>query len=154
MAKPPVDDERQLSRQSVGERLRCVREAKGYSQRQVAEALGLTPLSVIHYEAGRTPFPTDLLPALDALGLNGAWVATGIPSVDNDETRERFAAVLAWVRREAAIHDLDLSPSREVDIAWYAFRRLDQGLAQDALSEQAIVDAVHETFAETLGAGG
>lgn len=101
----------------------------GLSQRHVAESLGLTALSVIHYEAGRTPFPTDLLPALEELGADSAWLATGVPSLENKKTRERFAAVLAWVRREAALNDLTLTVQQEVDVAWYAFRRLMSGLS-------------------------
>ena len=149
MAKQPVDEERQRVRLAVGERLRFAREALGRTQRQVADALGLTSLSVIHYEAGRTPFPTDLLPALNSQGFDGAWVATGIPSLEGNEARERFAAVLAWLRREAAIHDLSVTPVQEMDIAWYAFRRLVRTQPPScAFKEQEILDAVRESLAK------
>lgn len=145
MAKPPVDDLRQRVRQSVGERLRHAREAIGRTQRQVAEQLGLTPLSMIHYEAGRTPFPTDLLPALDAIGIDSSWVASGIPSLENKETRLHLAAIWMWVKREVAIHDLSITPDQELEIAWHMLRRLGTPSVQDVVgSEQEIIATVRE----------
>lgn len=145
MAKLPVGDERQRARQSVGDRLRSGREALGLTQRAVADALGLTSLSVIHYEAGRTSFPTDQLPVLDVLGIDSCWVATGIPSLETRAAKDRFAEVLSWVRREAAIHELHLSAVQEIDIAWHVFCRLVQAQTPDAaLGEPELVAAVQE----------
>ncbi|WP_153117015.1 helix-turn-helix domain-containing protein [Rhodocyclus tenuis] len=142
MAKSQVDDERQRARALTGERLRSARETNGFSQRQVAEVLGLTKLSVLQYEAGRTTFPTDLLPRLDLLGIDSAWVATGIPSLERKESRGVFSEVLTWVRREAAIHELQVSPEQEVDLAWFVFRRLspqsDVGGLSPAVFEEAL----------------
>jgi transcriptional regulator with XRE-family HTH domain len=153
MAKVAADDQRLSVRQLVGERLKAAREALGLSQRAVADALGLTSLSVIHYEAGRTPFPTDLLPVLKELGIDGDWVASGVPSLEHRETRERFSAVLAWVRREVAIHELVLTPTQETDISWYVFRQLDPRLAsQLAPTESDLAVAVKNALAKFVGA--
>lgn len=149
MAKLPVDDVRQRIRQRVGERLRCAREALGWTQRQIAESLGLTPLSVLNYEAGRTPFPTDLLPALDEIGIDSSWVASGIPSLESREARENFAAIWTWVRREVTDHKLSITLAQELDIAWHVLGRLARPIAPNiAVSEQEIIAAVSELLAD------
>lgn len=147
MAKPPANDLRQRVRQSVGERLRRAREVLGRTQREVAEELGLTPLSVIHYEAGRTPFPTDLLPSLDAIGIDSSWVASGIPSMEKRETREQLVVIWTWLKREMTIHELSITPDQELEIAWHVLRRLGgPSVPLVMASEQEIIAAVHESL--------
>jgi transcriptional regulator with XRE-family HTH domain len=154
MAKPPVDEVRQRVRQGIGERLRYAREALGQTQRQVAEGLGLTSLSVINYEAGRTPFPTDLLPALDALGIDSSWVVSGIPCMENRATREQFVAISTWVKRELAIHELSITPTQEFELAWHVLCRLGTPSMRNVVErEQEIITTVRElltTVAESL----
>lgn len=123
MAKSVADEPRLRARQQFGDRLKLARELLGLSQRRLAEFLGIAPLSVIQYEAGRSAFPVDRLPVLEELGFDAAWVATGLPSLKEPAARSRFASVLAWVGREAAIYELSISPSQQLDIAWYVFSR-------------------------------
>lgn len=123
MAKSVADEPRLLARQQFGGRLKLARELLGLSQRRLAEFLGVAPLSIIQYEAGRSAFPADRLPVLEELGFDAAWVATGAPSLKEPAARSRFASVLAWVGREAEIYELSISPPQQLEIAWYVFSR-------------------------------
>lgn len=48
----------------VAQAIKAVRQARGFSQGQVAAWLGLTPVAYGHYERGRTPFTADQLAIL------------------------------------------------------------------------------------------
>lgn len=147
MAKPLADESRQYARQQFGARLKLARELAGLTQRQLAEFLGLAPLSVIHYETGRSAFPVDRLPVLEELGIDSAWVATGVPSLKASAARSRFASVLEWVGQEAAIYELSISPAQQFDIAWYVFSRfVPRPEPGAALAEADVVREIREHF--------
>lgn len=56
---------------SVGENIRRERVAKGWSQRQLADAAKLTKFQVSRYETGDTAVTTDRLQEIaDALGVS------------------------------------------------------------------------------------
>lgn len=152
MAKPVASGRRAVARQEVGARLKAARESLALTQHQLAELLELTKLSVLQYEAGRTPFPTDLLPFLEELGVDIAWVATGVASPAHPLTRKRFASVLQWVRRESAIHGLNIETEQEVEIAWCIMMRLLPPTQSDErLPDAEVGTTVRELIAERLG---
>lgn len=152
MAKPVVSGRRATARQEVGVRLKMVRESLGLSQQQFAQFFELTKLSELQYEAGRTPFPTDLLPFLDELGVDSAWVATGAASLAHPPTRKRFALALQWVRRESAIHGLVIEAEQEVEIAWCIINQLlPLTKSDEGLPDAVVGEIVRELIAERLG---
>lgn len=152
MAKQPVKSERLEVREEIGKRLRLVREWLGYPQRRFAALLGLTQLSVINYETGRTPFPTDLLPVLKQLGADSSWVATGCPCLLHSSTRKRFALVLKWVRRESAIHGFAIEIDQEVEIAWFIMMQmLPMTQSDECLPDDEVGEIVRDLIAERLG---
>jgi len=114
----------------------------GFTQRQLAQAFGLTPLSQLHYEAGRTPFPTDLLPTLDDLGVDSAWVATGVASLGHAPTQKRFALALKRLRSEAETLGVLIDTEKEVEIAWLATTK--------ALTSAQHEVVIHQTIAAAL----
>lgn len=152
MAKPIAAGRRAVARQEVGARLRMARESSGLTQQQLAQLFELTKLSELQYEAGRTPFPTDLLPLLEELGIDSAWVATGGASLSHPQTRKRFAFVLQWVRRESAIHGLAVATEQEVEIAWCVMMQLLPPIHSDeCLPDDEVGAIVRELIAERLG---
>jgi transcriptional regulator with XRE-family HTH domain len=63
---------------SKGKRLKEAREAKGYSQREMAKELGITPPSYNYYEkSDAATFSTDLILLLTKLNININWIFTG-----------------------------------------------------------------------------
>jgi transcriptional regulator with XRE-family HTH domain len=63
---------------SRGKRLKEAREAKGYSQRDMAKELAITPPSYNYYEKNdAATFSTDLILLLSKLNINLNWIFTG-----------------------------------------------------------------------------
>ena len=152
MAKPVVVGRRASARQDVGVRLRMARESLGLTQQQFAEAFELTKLSVLQYEAGRTPLPTDLLPCLEELGIDSAWVATGTPTLAHLPTRKRFTWALQWVKRESAIHGLTIALEQEVKIAWcIMIQHLQPTQANECQPDDEVSAIVRDLIANRLG---
>lgn len=48
----------------LGARIASARRARGMTQQQLAEALGVAQQTLAHYEVGRSRVPASLLPAL------------------------------------------------------------------------------------------
>ncbi|MEX3843194.1 helix-turn-helix domain-containing protein [Paraburkholderia sp. BR10882] len=48
----------------LGERIAKARRARGMTQQELAEALGIAQQTLAHYEVGRSRVPTSLLPPL------------------------------------------------------------------------------------------
>ncbi|MEX3920749.1 helix-turn-helix domain-containing protein [Paraburkholderia sp. BR10872] len=48
----------------LGERIARARRARGMTQQELAEALGIAQQTLAHYEVGRSRVPASLLPAL------------------------------------------------------------------------------------------
>ncbi len=74
-SKPPSDEKQR--RETAGKFLKGIREAKGVTQRQVAEAVGIEVYTVIsQYEAGHGKLPTDIWPAYaEAIGMQQEFFA-------------------------------------------------------------------------------
>jgi len=151
MAKSPVGDEQARARHEIGWRLRCARTAIGLTQRQLAEALDVTPLSVLNWEAGRTPFPTDRLQALESIGIDSAWMISGAPSFQTATTRETFSAILSRLREEGRGADATIELPEQVDLAWRALRMLcDEKTPNSPATEEEVATAVQQALARTL----
>jgi transcriptional regulator with XRE-family HTH domain len=151
VAKSPVGDEQARARREIGRRLRWARTALGMTQRQLAEALDVTPLSVLHWEAGRTPFATDRLPALECIGIDSAWIISGLPSMETATTRETFSAILSKLEEAARRGDGPEDLAERLDLAWRALRALcTEQLPDFPATEEELATAVQHAIAETL----
>lgn len=62
---------------SIAERLKQAREAKGFSQGQLAEAAGVTQGTIGNIESGARKRPRDILSIAAALGVDAAWLQDG-----------------------------------------------------------------------------
>lgn len=67
----PMPKRKTQEAETFGKRLARLRKAAGYSQRSLADELGISYRVVAYYEAQTEHAPTHLLPALaDALGIS------------------------------------------------------------------------------------
>ena len=63
--------------ETVAQRLKIAREAKGWNQRKLALASGLTPSAIGNIEAGTRQAKGSLPQIADALGISYRWLAHG-----------------------------------------------------------------------------
>jgi transcriptional regulator with XRE-family HTH domain len=95
--------------QQLAQRVAALRQARGFTQAQLAERLGITEGRYGHYERGFRRFPVNLLPKLvevlecseaELLGAEAPKVKRGPPS--------------AWEKRIDAIQGLPRDKQREI----------------------------------------
>lgn len=66
----------------MGRRLAKARKAKQLTQEKLAEALGIEQSSVGHWERGRTPIPTAMMPKIEhELGVSPSYLLSGTPEI-------------------------------------------------------------------------
>lgn len=135
-------------REALGRRLRRVREALGESQVTFAARLGVTKLSVLKYEAGKTSPTADLLQHLEYSGIDAQYVAFGARSLSTKTARAQFAAVYAWVLREGRIRSIKLSDEQAMEVAWYVFTRLSEVGDEQAPDVEILQEAVQRALAD------
>lgn len=64
--------------EGFGLRLRAARDAKGWSQHELANHVGVRPLAISQAERGAaTPRPETIVACASALGVELAWLMTG-----------------------------------------------------------------------------
>lgn len=110
---------------SVGGRLKDAREALGYTQKGVAEAVGSKLRSWQDYEADRKMPGSQVIAGLVRLGVNANWVLTGegpmlmtqesLAPVDRD-TRldlDLLELVVTATRRQLMLRRIKLEPHIE-----------------------------------------
>lgn len=68
-----------LMSSNFGDRVKQAREAKGWSQSDLAEQAGVSRQAIFSVETGETKTmrPENLFRAADALGVKARWLATG-----------------------------------------------------------------------------
>ena len=101
----------QVDYAAIGKKLRNQRKQLGYTQEQVAEAVGITPAFMGHIERGERGMALDTLLHLcnfyhitmdylwsDTLPPDNQQVATQIAAMLKDKTPEQQAAVMDIVR--------------------------------------------------------
>ena len=62
---------------TVPDRLKTARSKLGYTQKDLAEALGVTKAAVSSYETGRVSPSNEVHTLLSSLGINISWLLTG-----------------------------------------------------------------------------
>lgn len=135
-------------REALGRRLRRAREALGESQATFAARLGVTKLSVLKYEAGKTSPTSDLLLHLEYSGIDAQYVAFGARSLSTKTARAQFTAVHAWVLREGRIRSIKLGDEQAMEVAWYVFTRLSEVGDEQAPDAQVLQEAVQRALAD------
>ena len=74
----------------LGQRLRVSRKSIRWTQKQIAQGLGLTAKTVINYELGdRTPDGGVLQKWVDITGCDAGWLLTGQGSMEGGEASGR-----------------------------------------------------------------
>ena len=116
--------------QSIGDRIRVLRKAKGWTQDDLAEATNIHRVTIAQYESGKViPKSTSLKRLADALEVDAGYLLGDDDEMSNDD-RE------LWELREALRRD----PDRR------ALLQLAQhGTAQDVRQVAALIDALRAT---------
>ena len=78
---------------TIGERIKCVRTEKGFTQQKFADALGLKRNTVGGYEIG-TVVPSDrtIIDICDKFHVNEDWLRFGEGEIFEERTREEEIA--------------------------------------------------------------
>lgn len=84
--------------EDAGYRLRFERERLGLKQEDLANALGVTPVTQRNYESGRRQPTAQYLAGIEAKGLDVLYVLTGARSV-GERLAEEEANLVAHFRR-------------------------------------------------------
>lgn len=74
----------------IGERIRTLRESKGWSLARLTQEASVTKSYISNLEHGRSANPTAyaLMRLADALGCTIGWLAEGIREGKNEDTHE------------------------------------------------------------------
>lgn len=116
--------------QTIGERIRELRKAKGWTQDDLAEAANIHRVTIAQYEAGKViPKSTSLKRLTDALEVDAGYLL-GVDDAMSDEDKD------VWELREQVRRDPE--------------RRILFDLARDADIEDvrqavAVIDALKKT---------
>lgn len=79
MGKPPYAD--------MGANLAKARDAKGLTQQQLADAIGVDQSTVGHWERGRSPIPFSLMPKIEQeIGVTPNYLISGKPEIPLPKT--------------------------------------------------------------------
>lgn len=105
-------------RQEIGTRLLEERARLDMTQQGVAEAVGVTRLSVIQYESGRSSPSAETLAAMEAAGFDVRYVLTGMRDAPSGIDRERFRWAYTEVQRQARVRREKLTADACLDLAW------------------------------------
>ncbi|HEX2907758.1 MAG TPA: helix-turn-helix transcriptional regulator [Phototrophicaceae bacterium] len=86
-----------------GKRLRQLREAQGYSRRELSEKIGVVETQIVRYETGTSDATGDVLARIaQAFGVSADYLLglTDYPSPDisGDLRPEEAAVIAAWRR--------------------------------------------------------
>lgn len=105
-------------RQEIGRRLLEERSRLGLTQQRLAEAIGSSRLSVVHYESGRSSPAAETLAAMDAAGIDVRYVLIGMRHAPSSVDRERFRQAFSEVQRQAKVNRESLTTDACLDLAW------------------------------------
>jgi transcriptional regulator with XRE-family HTH domain len=115
---------------SIGDRIREIREKKGWTQDDLANAADMNRVTIAKYEAGRIePKSRSLQKLAAALEINANLLIDGESKMDDDD-RE------LWELREKVRRD----PERH-----YLFKLASNGTIDDVRRAVAIIDALKQT---------
>ena len=116
--------------QTIGDRVRELREAKGWTQDDLSEAAGIHRVTIAKYEAGKVePKSTSLARLASVLGVEAGFLVGETNEMTDDE-RELWE-LREQVRRDPERHYL-FSLARDADIG-------------DVRQAVAIIDALKKT---------
>jgi transcriptional regulator with XRE-family HTH domain len=105
-------------RQEIGARLLEERTRLDMTQQEVADAVGVTRLSVIQYESGRSSPSAETLAGMEAAGFNVRYVLTGMRDAPSGIDRERFRWAYTEMQRQAKVRHEKLTADASLDLAW------------------------------------
>lgn len=88
------------------------------TQQGVADAVGVTRLSVIQYESGRSSPSAETLATMEAAGFDVRYVLTGMRDAPSGIDRERFRWAYIEVQRQATVRCEKLTADASLDLAW------------------------------------
>ncbi len=111
-------------RQEIGRRLLEERSRLGFTQQSLADAIGGSRLSVIHYENGRSSPAAETLAAMEAVGVDVRYVLTGMRGAPSGIDRERFRQAFSEVQRQAKVKREKLTTDACLDLAWRIYDAL------------------------------
>ncbi|MFM0306291.1 helix-turn-helix domain-containing protein [Paraburkholderia sp. RL17-383-BIF-A] len=81
-----------LPRESLGDRIRHIRSARGWSQAHLAELVGMKKAQLSRYEVGASaPRPEVVHRIASALGVSQAWLADGEAPINDHEIPDEKA---------------------------------------------------------------
>ncbi len=105
-------------RQEIGRRLLEERTLLGLTQQGLADAIGGSRLSIVHYENGRTSPAAETLAAMEAAGVDVRYVLVGMRNTPSGIDRERFRQAFSEVQRQAKVKREKLTTDACLDLAW------------------------------------
>lgn len=111
-------------RQEIGQRLLSERSRLHLTQQNLAEAIGSSRLSVVHYESGRSSPSAETLAAMEAAGIDVRYMLTGMRNAPCGIDRERFRQAFSEVQRQSKLKRENLSTDTSLDLAWRIYDAL------------------------------
>lgn len=111
-------------RQEIGGRLLEERTRLGLTQQGLADAIGGSRLSIVHYENGRTSPAAETLAAMEAAGVDVRYVLVGMRNTPSGIDRERFRQAFSEVQRQAKVKREKLTTDACLDLAWRIYDAL------------------------------
>ena len=138
----------------IGQRVRMMRERKGWSQQQLAERVpGVKQQSVDQLEQGKVRRPRFLPELAEALGVREEWLRTGEgrvaspePEITRDADPHLVRDIVLGVDQALKRHGLEMSADERADLIGKVFELVTSknGGATDALAAAADIIVRYE----------
>jgi hypothetical protein len=129
-------------REEIGARMKTERDRLGLTQSELAERLGVIRLTVVKYEAGISCPGIDQIGTLKANNFDTDFIVDGHISLNSEIGRKQFAAILAWVQREAAISGHELDITQQINLTWAVFDQLRRSAMHSDINSTEIESVV------------
>lgn len=133
-------------REAIGSRMKAERERLGLTQSELADRLGVIRLTIVKYEAGTTCPGVDLIGTLKANGFDTDFIVDGYMSLNSTIGQQQFAAILSWVKREAAISGHEIDITQQISLTWAVFDQLRRTAMRSEIKVSEIKSAVHSAI--------
>lgn len=117
---------------SLADRLKQVRDSRGFTQKEMAKAISTNPQTWQVYEAGKSVPGGNVLEALARMGFNVNWILTGVgPMKLNTEEMRRLLCEEAHDKLKAKIRSIATTPSRLYSVETFPFEQIEAYLKGD-----------------------
>lgn len=105
----------------MGTRLFKERTRAGLTQKTLAEKVGISRVSIVKYETGKTLPSAEALAGFETVGLDVRYILVEKRTATMKEIRNQFRKAFEQVSRQALVNGEILSDEKRLDFSWCVY---------------------------------